>query len=170
MPSCPVTPAAPATKSSDAAKQMLAMIGQNVQKITESYNEMKKDQAKATVDAAAAQMLFDSVASEAARLKQDMQKSQSEAVASKAKCQSDTNSLLTATVLHKRASATAKDTKTIDQELAVIQQLRQKLQEVPFPFKFRAHLLQNSTRPVISLSFVLPLAAPRHQRCSNIEC
>ena len=98
-----------------------------------AYNLAKKQESKSAVDVAAATMLFDSVASEAARLKQDMQNSQSDAVASKAKCRSDTNSLLAATVSLERASSTAKDTKTIDQELAVIRQLRQKLQQVPFP-------------------------------------
>jgi len=132
MPSCPVTQPTPAVlgKSSDVAKQMCAIIDQNMQKYSESYNEVKGMQSKAAVAAAASQMLYDSVASEVARLKQDMEKSQNQAVTSKAQCQSDSNSHLIASVSHERAVTTAKDVNSIDQELAVIRQLRQKLQEL----------------------------------------
>jgi len=132
MPSCPVTKPAPVAlgKSSDVAKQMVAIIDQNMQKYSESYNEVKGMQSKAAVAAAASQMLYDSVASEVARLKQDMEKLQNQAVTSKAQCHSDSNSHLVASVSHERAVTTAKDVKSIDQELAVIQQLRQKLKEL----------------------------------------
>jgi len=110
--------------------QMVAIIDQNMQKYSESYNEVKGMQSKAAVAAAASQMLYDSVASEVARLKQDMEKLQNQAVTSKAQCHSATNSHLVASVSHERAVTTAKDVKSIDQELAVIEQLRQKLKEL----------------------------------------
>jgi DNA/RNA endonuclease YhcR with UshA esterase domain len=144
MPSCPITKPAPVAlgKSSDVAKQMVAIIDQNMQKYSESYNEVKGMQSKAAVAAAASQMLYDSVASEVARLKQDMEKLQNQAVTSKAQCHSATNSHLVASVSHERAVTTAKDVKSIDQELAVIQQLRQKLKEVDIIHSSHARILR----------------------------
>lgn len=167
MPSCPVTQPTPAAlgKSSDVAKQMIAIIDQNMQKFSESYNEVKGMQSKAAVAAAASQMLYDSVASEVARLKQDMEKLQNQAVTSKAQCQSDSNSHLVASVSHERAVTTAKDVKSIDQELAVIQQLRQKLQEVHIIHSY----LFISMQTVLTPFFFLQRSAHRHQSCTNIQ-
>jgi hypothetical protein len=117
-------------KASDVSKQMRDMIDQNMQKNTESYNHVKELHSKATVAAGASKTLFDSASAEAQRLKRDMENSMAAEVSSKATCNTDSNSLISATAAHTSAVSSFKDVRAIDQELAVIAQLRQKLQEV----------------------------------------
>ena len=97
-----------------------------------AYDQAKEQQSKASVAAAAAQMLFDSITSEATRLKQDMQKSQSDAAMWKAQCESDSNAHLAASVAHERFKNVTRNVTRAEQELAVVQQLRKKLQQVTF--------------------------------------
>jgi hypothetical protein len=117
-------------KASDVSKQMSDMIDQTVQKNTESYNQIKEVHSKASTAADASKTLFDSATSEAARLKREMESAMAAASSSKTKCETDSNSLISATAAHSSAVASFKGVASIDQELAVIQQLRQKLQEV----------------------------------------
>lgn len=117
-------------KASDVSKQMLDMIDQTMRANTESYNQVKELHSKASKAADASKTLFDSASSEAAGLKREMENAMAAATSSKAKCETDSNSLISATAAHSSALASFKDVATIDQELAVIRQLRQKLQEV----------------------------------------
>lgn len=102
-----------------------------------AYDQAKEQQSKASVAAAAAQMLFDSITSEANRLKQDMQKSQSDAAMWKAQCESDSNAHLAASVAHGRFKNVTNNVTRAEKELAVVQQLRQKLKQVTFTTRSR---------------------------------
>ena len=117
-------------KASDVSKQMRDMIDQTVQKNTESYNQVKEVQSKASTAADAAKALFDSASSEAARLKRELENAMAAETSSKAKCETDSNSLVSATAAYSSAVASFKDVSTIDNELALIRHLKQKLQEV----------------------------------------
>jgi hypothetical protein len=117
-------------KASDVSKQLLYMIDQTLQQNTESYNQVKEVHSKASTAADAAKSLFDSASSEAARLKREMENAMAAETSSKAKCETDSNSLTSATAAHSSAVASFKDVSTIDQELALIRHLKQKLQEV----------------------------------------
>ena len=121
-------------KSSDLAKQMVAMLDDNMQKLTNSFNEVKALNDNAATLAAAAKVLFDSISSESAQKKKDMEAAMDRASAAKAQCEAATTTHVSATTTHADAVKTSQDTAAIDKELAVIQQLRDKLVEVKAPF------------------------------------
>jgi hypothetical protein len=121
-------------KSSDLAKQMVAMLDDNMQKLTNSFNEVKALNDNAATLAAAAKVLFDSISSESAQKKKDMEAAMDRASAAKAQCEAATTTHVSAATTHADAVKTSQDTTAIDKELAVIQQLRDKLVEVKAPF------------------------------------
>ena len=129
-------------KSSDVAKQMVAMIDDNLQKLTNSLNQVKDVKDKAATSAAAAKVLFDSITTETAQKKKDMENAMDRASAAKNQCEQATTAHVSATATHADAVKTSLDTAAIDKELAVIQQLREKLVEVAAS-PFFCHCLQS---------------------------
>ena len=134
----------PPARSSDLANQMVAMMDDNMQKLTNGFNEVKDVKNAAATSAAAAKVLFDSITTETAQRRRDMESAMDRASATSTLCQQATTAHVSATATHAAAVQTSLDTAVIDRELAVIQQLRDKLVEVAAPPPFFSHCLQSS--------------------------
>ncbi len=161
----PIAATAPAVKLSDMAKQMSDQIDQNLQRMTEELNLVKDLHSKAETAAAASKILFDSASSEAVRLKREMENSLAAATTSQTQCQTASNHHISASATHSSAVSKLKDVANIDKELAVIAELKKKLEDVGVLYSFLLDIFVCDQ----SLTFhLIPPSAAHQYQTTNI--
>jgi dsDNA-specific endonuclease/ATPase MutS2 len=126
--------AAVPVNASQLVKQMVESIDGNIQKLTSSYNEVKGLDSNARSIRDAAQEVYDSAKNDFDTKKSEMEQALGQATSTANQCTANSNTLVAATTVLSDATKARDDGKSvIDRELAVIQQLKQKLQEVFSP-------------------------------------
>jgi hypothetical protein len=118
------------TSTSDIGKTVLAALEANLQKLTTTNNNLKADSDRTASLAAAAKTLFDEASNDMATKKANMEKAMTSAAAAKEKCSAHSDDSVAANAVQAQAVKTSKDSEVIDKELALIAQLKSKLNEV----------------------------------------
>ena len=91
---------------------------------------LKADSDRTASLAAAAKTLFDEASNDMATKKSNMEKAMTSAAAAKEKCSAHSDDSVAANAVQAQAVKTSKDSEVIDKELALIAQLKSKLNEV----------------------------------------
>jgi len=132
------------TSTSDIGKTVLAALEANLQKLTTTNNNLKADSDRTASLAAAAKTLFDEASNDMATKKSNMEKAMTSAAAAKEKCSAHSDDSVAANSVQAQAVKTSKDSEVIDKELALIAQLKSKLNELTNTKSLETNNLQSS--------------------------
>jgi hypothetical protein len=109
---------------------VLTALGDSLQKLATTNNNLKADSDRTASSAAAAKTLLDEASDDMNTKKANMESAMTAGAAAEKKCTDDTNERTSSEAAQVQAVKTGKDSDVIDKELALIAQLKAKLVEV----------------------------------------
>jgi len=132
------------TSTTDMGKTVLTALGDSLQKLSTTNNNLKADSDRTASLAAAAKTLLDEASGDMDTKKANMESAMTAAAAAAKKCTDDTNERTSSEAAQAQAVKTGKDSEVIDKELALIAQLKAKLVELTNTKSLQTQNLQSS--------------------------
>jgi len=132
------------TSTTDIGKTVLAALQDSLQKLTTTNNNLKADSDRTATLQAAAKALLDEASGDMATKKKNMESAMTAHEAAKKKCSADTDEKTSSEAAQAQAVKTGKDSEVIDKELALIAQLKSKLNELTNTKSLQTQNLQSS--------------------------
>jgi len=125
-------------------KTVLTALGDSLQKLATTNNNLKADSDRTASLAAGAKTLLDEASGDMDTKKANMESAMTAGAAAAKKCTDDTNERTSSEAAQAQAVKTGKDSEVIDKELALIAQLKAKLVELTNTKSLQTQNLQSS--------------------------